>query len=151
VAFLRTFSKVFGLAGLRLGYGVLPLPLADAVRRVHPPFSVNILAEEAGLAALRDTVFLRRTRDVVSEGRAFLAKGMEGLGCRVFSSQANFLLFQPPPPHDAGEVFESLLANGLIIRPLASGYDLPDSLRVSVGTAEDNALFLTLLGEILRP
>jgi histidinol-phosphate aminotransferase len=151
LAFLRTFSKVFGLAGLRLGYGVLPPPLAEAVRRAHPPFSVNILAEEAGLAALKDTAFLRQTLKVVREGRTFLARGLEALGCRVLPSQANFLLFQPPPAHDAGGVFEALLAEGLIIRPLASGYDLPGSLRVSVGTAEENALFLALLGEILRP
>jgi histidinol-phosphate aminotransferase len=151
VAFLRTFSKVFGLAGLRLGYGILPLSLAEAMRRVHPPFSVNILAEEAGLAALRDDCFFRRTLSVVREGRILLTKGMEALGCRVLPSQANFLLFQPPPPHAPGEIFEALLARGLIIRPLASGYELPDSLRVSVGSPEENTLFLALLGEILRP
>jgi histidinol-phosphate aminotransferase len=150
VAFLRTFSKLFGLAGLRLGYGVLPPALAEAVRRVHPPFSVNILAEEAGLAALKDACFLRKTLEVVRAGRIFLKKGLEALGCRVLPSQANFLLFQPPPPHDPGRIFETLLANGLIIRHLASGYELPDSLRVSVGTPEENALFLALLGEILR-
>ncbi|MDR2161700.1 MAG: histidinol-phosphate transaminase [Desulfovibrio sp.] len=149
--FLRTFSKSFGLAGLRLGYGILPLPLADALRRIHPPFSVNTLAEEAGIAALEDDGFLRETLATVREGRAFLARRMEELGCRVFPSQANFILFQPPPSQAARDLFAALLARGLIIRPLESGYGLPDFLRVSVGTPAENALFLALLQEILRP
>ena len=141
-AVLRTFSKSFGLAGLRLGYALLPPQLAGYLWRVRLPFSVNILAEEAGLAALDDTVFREESLRVVRNGRETLSRELRGLGCRVWPSQANFLMFRPPagsPP--APELFEHLLRRGIIIRPLA-GYGLPDLLRVSIGTEEENRRFL---------
>ncbi len=145
---LRTFSKSYGLAGLRLGYGVMPRELAAHMRNVHPPFSVNILAEEAGLAALSDTVFRQKTLEAVRLGRIFLAAELQALGCRVFPTQANFLMFGLPPgcPHSARQVFETLLSRGLIIRPLSS-YGLPDYLRVSVGAPEENRRFISLMRE----
>lgn len=148
VAFVRTFSKSFGLAGLRLGYGVLPPRLAEYYWRVRLPFSVNILAEEAGLAALEDTTFRTETLRVVRAGREQLAGGLKRLGCAVYPSQANFLMFSPPPGAEAATLFERLLARGIIIRPLKS-YGLPRLLRVSVGTEEENSLFLHACGEIL--
>jgi histidinol-phosphate aminotransferase len=150
VAVLRTFSKSFGLAGLRLGYALLPLRLAGFLHRIRLPFSVNVLAEEAGLAALSDHTFREETLRVVREGREVLDQGLRGLGCQVWPSQANFLMFRPPaggPP--ARELFESLLQRGVIIRPLAS-YGLPDLLRVSVGTEEENAIFLDACKELAR-
>ena len=147
-AFLRTFSKSFGLAGLRLGYGVLPPRLADYCRRVRLPFSVNILAEEAGLSALEDTTFRAATLRVVREGRRQLTEGLRALGCTVYASQANFLMFAPPSGREALPLFEALLARGVIIRPLKS-YALPHLLRVSVGTDEENAVFLQSCKEIL--
>ncbi|MDQ7032060.1 MAG: histidinol-phosphate transaminase [Desulfonauticus sp.] len=146
VIFLRTFSKLFGLAGLRLGYAVLNEDLADYFWRIRLPFSVNILAEKAGLAALQDTFFYQETRRVVLEGRKFLSTKLQELGCEVFPSQANFILFKPPI--EAKDVFDYLLKKGLIIRRLTS-YGLPDFLRVSVGTEEENKIFLTYLQEIL--
>jgi histidinol-phosphate aminotransferase len=147
---LRTFSKSFGLAGIRLGYGIMPLPLADAMRSAHMPFSVNILAEAAGLAALSDTVFYRATQEAVARGRIVLAEGLAALGCRVFPSQANFIMFRLPAgtAKSASDIFGELLARGMIIRPLAS-YGLPEYLRVSVGNSEENILFLSLLRECL--
>ncbi len=148
-AFLRTFSKSWGLAGLRLGYGVLPTALAEYFWRARLPFSVNILAEEAGLAALADTVFRQATLDAVRQGRAALRDGLTALGCTVWPSAANFLLFRLPP--DAGparDCFEALLRRGIIIRPLNS-YNLPEHLRVSVGDAGENAAFLAAMREIL--
>ncbi|WP_288229038.1 histidinol-phosphate transaminase [uncultured Desulfovibrio sp.] len=147
--FLRTFSKSWGLAGLRLGYGVLPPALAEYFWRARLPFSVNILAEEAGLAALADTAFRRATLDAVRRGRATLRDGLTALGCTVWPSAANFLLFRLPP--DAGSAkgcFEALLRRGIIIRPLNS-YNLPEHLRVSVGDAGENAAFLAAMREIL--
>ncbi len=143
---LRTFSKSWGLAGLRLGYGIMPQALAAALRRVRLPFSVNILAEEAGLAALKDTAFRQATLDCVHRGRKQLTDGLTALGCRVWPSMANFLLFSLPESclHTPGEIFEALLAKGLIIRPLA-GYGLHNHLRVSVGTEAENRFFLDLL------
>ena len=147
---LRTFSKSYGLAGIRLGYGIMPVPLADALRSAHMPFSVNILAEAAGIAALEDTVFYEATLEAVRAGRDFLASGLSALGCRVYPSQANFLMFQLPEHcgRDARQVFDALLSHGMIIRPLNS-YDLPQHLRVSVGTSEENNIFITLVKEVL--
>jgi histidinol-phosphate aminotransferase len=149
-AVLRTFSKSFGLAGLRLGYALLPPQLAGYLWRVRLPFSVNTLAEEAGLAALRDTVFREESLRVVRKGRETLSRGLGELGCRVWPSQANFIMFRPPagsPP--APELFEQLLRKGIIIRPLAS-YGLPDLLRVSMGTEEENLHFLKACNELLH-
>lgn len=143
---LRTFSKCYGLAGLRLGYGVMHPWLADILMRVRLPFSVNLLAEEAGFAALEDDIFYQETIRVVAEGREFLSARLKGLGCQVHPSQANFLLFRLPEGcrHTARQIFESLLLKGVIIRPLAS-YGMPDALRVSIGTAEENHFFLDAL------
>ena len=146
VMVLRTFSKLYGLAGARLGFGVMPEWLADILMRVRLPFSVNLLAEAAGLAALADTAFRQASLEAVSTGRAFLARELSRLGCRPRPSQANFLLFTPPAP--ARKVFEELLARGIIIRPLGS-YGLPDDLRVSVGNARENQAFIKALEDVL--
>ncbi|MGE4554295.1 MAG: histidinol-phosphate transaminase, partial [Desulfovibrionaceae bacterium] len=98
VAVCRTFSKAYGLAGLRLGYGLLPPVVAEYVARARIPFTVNVLAQEAGLAALEDEVFLQVTLDTVRAGRARLREGLTALGCEVLPSQANFLMFRSPAP-----------------------------------------------------
>ena len=148
---LRTFSKMYGMAGLRLGYGVMPPWLADYMLRVKLPFSVNILAEEAGLAALGDEVFVQATLDAVRSGRAELTRELTALGCEVRPSQANFLLFDLPASAgmDAKGFFEALLERGIIIRPLSGGYGLPSSLRVTVGDGSENRAFLRAAREIL--
>lgn len=151
LAILRTFSKIAGLAGIRLGYGILPLPLAKAIAAIKPPFSVNILAQEAGLAILEDTFFIEETYRVVLEGRKYLRTSLLSLGCKVYPSQANFLMFELPQgcSKSARQVFEELLARGIIIRPLAS-YELPHCLRVTVGTAYENGIFINLLAEVIN-
>ncbi|MDD6088502.1 MAG: histidinol-phosphate transaminase [Desulfovibrionaceae bacterium] len=150
VAVLRTFSKSFGLAGLRLGYAILPEDLADLFWRVRLPFSVSILAEEAGLAALADIDFRQETLRTVREGRNVLFQGLRQLGCHVFPSLSNFLMFSlPSGGPDAAELNEELLRRGYIIRPLSS-YGLPSHLRVNVGTEEENAGFLNAVREILN-
>ncbi|MBG0776898.1 MAG: histidinol-phosphate transaminase [Desulfovibrionaceae bacterium] len=155
VAVLRTFSKLYGLAGLRLGYGVLPEWLADYMWRTRPPFSVNVLAEAAGLAALEDQVFRDETVRAVAEGRQYLAHALRNLGCEVLPSQSNFLMFRPVAALDGGVpvsarvLFERLLERGVIIRPLKS-YGLEEWVRVSVGNERENALFIELTREILH-
>jgi histidinol-phosphate aminotransferase len=165
VAVLRTFSKSFGLAGLRLGYGIMPAPLAACLCNVRLPFSINILAEAAGLAALEDTAFRQATFAAVRSGRERLCAGLTALGCSVHASQANFLLFRLPDKsgekasqnqgpgaetlHQAESVFKALLERGVIIRRLKS-YDLPQYFRVSVGNAEENDIFLDALERILE-
>jgi histidinol-phosphate aminotransferase len=149
VVVLRTFSKAYGLAGLRLGCGIMPPALAAALRAAHMPFSVNILAEAAGIAALGDRLFYEETRRVVAEGRARLSRDLSALGFVVYPSQANFLMFRPGASHarSAADLFGQLLARGVIIRRLKS-YGLEDHLRVSVGTAEENGQFIRCVGEI---
>ena len=146
VIILRTFSKMFGLAGLRLGYAILPETLADYMRRIRLPFSVNILAEKAGQAGLRDEAFLNKTRSVILEGNEYLTHKLQYLGCQVYPSQANFIMFQPPG--NAYNIFELLLSRGIIIRPLDS-YGFPELLRVSIGRPQDNWEFLRYLQEAL--
>ncbi|THB68711.1 MAG: histidinol-phosphate transaminase [Desulfovibrio sp.] len=149
VVVMRTFSKLYGLAGLRLGYGVMAPWLADYLWRIRPPFSVNILAEEAGMAVLKDTVFVEETLRVVNQGRDFLTQSLTGMGCTVAPSQANFMLFRlPPGAPEAKAVFEALLAKGVIIRPLTS-YGLPDSLRLTIGTEQENRTFVRCFQEVL--
>ena len=147
IAILRTFSKMFGLAGLRLGYGIVPDWLSDYILRIKLPFSVNILAEQAGLASLKDREFYRSTRETVIEGKKYLASGLEELGCEVLPSQSNFILFRPPI--DARKTFEQLLSRGIIIRPLES-YNLPQHLRVSIGNANENNTFIKNLEQVFR-
>jgi histidinol-phosphate aminotransferase len=147
VVVLHTFSKLYGLAGLRLGVGIMPEWLADYLLRVRLPFSVNLLAEAAGMAALEDAAFSQATLDTVHQGRALLAEKLTSMGCHVFPSQANFLMFEPPLP--ALELFEALLKRGLIVRALKS-YGLPHLLRVSIGNDEENALFLAAVQDIIQ-
>ena len=132
----RTFSKSYGLAGLRIGYAVLPEELAQYYWRARLPFSVNVLAEEAALAALRDTAFRDATLTLVRTERRRLTERLRDLGLSVWPSHANFLLCRPDDDGpDAKVCFEALLKRGFIIRPLGS-YQLPDHLRVSIGTKE---------------
>ena len=156
LALLRTFSKVYGLAGLRVGYGILPPRLADYMRRVRLPFSVNLLGEQAALAALKDEPFRSLTQRMTAEGRAALSEGLRALGCTVLPSHANFLMFAPPEDKegkgdkpDARALHQALLERGIIVRALAA-YQLPGWLRISVGTADENRQFLAECADILR-
>ncbi len=148
LAILRTFSKSFGLAGLRVGYGLLPEYLADVLTRVHLPFSVNILAEQAALTALEDMDFYEKTLATVREGRKMLSSKMRELGFEVLPSQANFIMVRPPNGLAANDLFEKLLQKGFIVRPLKS-YGLDAYLRVSIGTPEENLLYAQACEEII--
>ncbi|WP_316899147.1 histidinol-phosphate transaminase [Pseudodesulfovibrio indicus] len=144
---LRTFSKAYGLAGLRLGYGILPPPLAALLKNARIPFTVNLLAEEAGLAALEDEVFFNETLSVVMRGRELFLTELPKLGCKVWPSQSNFVMFEPPKP--AQSVFKALLEKGIIVRPLAS-FGLGGCIRANVGTDAENRIFLDTLRDILN-
>ena len=143
---LRTFSKLYGLAGLRLGYGVMPARLADYLLRVKLPFSVNVMAEAAGIAALDDGVFRSDTIRTVIQGREMLTQALGEMGFLVYPSQANFILVKPPMA--ASKLFENLLRRGIIIRPLQS-YGLPDHLRISIGNAYENNELVMAMHDIL--
>jgi histidinol-phosphate aminotransferase len=129
---VRTFSKIAGLAGLRVGFGVADRELAGWLDRARHPFNVNVLAEEAALAALEDTEHLERTKRVTAAGLDFLARELHALGVEVWPSDANFLLAR------AGrDVYPKLLREGVIVRPLA-GFGLPEHVRITVGLPEEN-------------
>ncbi len=147
VVVTRTFSKIYGMAGFRLGYGIMRPELLAPIWTARDPFSVNGLAVAAGLAALDDTEHLARTLAVTREGKAYLYAAFERLGLACVPSEANFILFDAGRP--AAEVFDRLLRRGVLVRPCAS-FGLPNHLRVTVGTAEENRRFVEALEAVLK-
>jgi len=139
---LRTFSKIFGLAGLRIGYGIADPELAGYLQRARHPFNVNRLAEVAALAALDDEEHARRTRDLNAAGIEYLTRELTSLGYRVWPSDANFVLVRTGPG-----VHEALLREGVIVRPM-EGFGLTDHIRISIGTAEENERLVKTLQRI---
>lgn len=143
---LRTLSKAYGLAGLRLGYAVGSVQVAGLLNKVRQMFNTSLLAQAAGVAALADQDFLQRTYEVNRAGLAQLYHGLEHLGLDYVPSAGNFVMVRVP---GAGEVFVALLRRGVIVRPLRPNYGLDDYLRVSVGLEAENARFLSELGAVL--
>ncbi|MFP4272509.1 MAG: histidinol-phosphate transaminase [Halothiobacillaceae bacterium] len=142
----RTFSKIHGLAGLRVGYGVGSPEIADLLNRVRQPFNVNSLALLAAEAALGDGDFVSRSREANRAGMAQLEAGFAALGLVTIPSVANFVTVDVGRP--AGPVYEGLLRQGVIVRPV-SNYGLPNHLRVTVGTQMQNRRVLEALGRAL--
>jgi len=138
----RTFAKAYGLAGLRLGYGLAQPWLIQELERCRQPFNTNAAAQAAGLAALDDQAFVRRTVSVNAAGLKQVAAGLKALGLRALPSRANFIQFQEPAQAaPGGEGWNAwLLKGGVIVRPVETGW-----LRVSVGKAAENGRFLTRL------
>ena len=143
---LRTFSKAYGLAGLRLGYGLTRADLAEYMNRVRQPFNVNSLAQAGALGALKDREFYKKTRSLVKKEKRVLENGLRALGLNYIPSQANFLLIKVP--RKAQELFEAMLHKGVIIRSMKS-YGLEDYIRVNMGLPEENRFFLKALKEVL--
>jgi histidinol-phosphate aminotransferase len=141
----RTFSKIYGLAGLRVGYGVSSVAIADILNRVRQPFNVNSIAQAAALAALGDDAHLEKARRVNADGMRQLVTGFEQLGLDYIPSVGNFVCVEVG---EAGRVYEQLLRAGVIVRPVAN-YGMPRHLRVTVGLPEENQRFLEALKTIL--
>jgi len=146
VVTLRTFSKAYGLAGLRVGYGVMAAQLAEMLNRIRMPFNVNLLGQAAATAALDDVDFLKKTLEVTHNGLDTLYNALAERGLKHFPSQANFFLIDVGRPAD--EVFEALLHHGVIVRSMR-GYGFPNYIRLSVGLPEENARFLMALDKVL--
>ncbi len=143
---LRTFSKAFGLAGLRVGYCIAGESVASYLERVRQPFSVNLLAQKAALAALEDKDFLRRSVEVVRRGRRYITEELRKMGVRAFNSHANFVLFRT----ERRDLVEELAKRGIIVRGCESFPGLDERyVRVSVGTPEQNKRFIEALEEVL--
>ena len=141
----RTFSKIYGLAGLRVGYGLASAEVADLMNRVRQPFNVNNLALAAAIAALDDDEFLQASYELNRQGMAQIVAGLQRLGFAHIPSYGNFVTFRAG---DAAAVNQKLLKQGVIVRPIG-GYGLPEWLRVTIGTEVENARFLEALEKAL--
>jgi len=141
----RTFSKAYGLAALRVGYGLMNAKVAEMLNRVRQPFNVNALAQAAALAALGDVDYVNESRALNAQGRAALEEGFRKLGLAFVPSHANFVLVKVG---DAPRIYERLLEQGVIVRPVAN-YGLPEWLRVTVGVGAENRRFLDALAAAL--
>ncbi len=141
VVVLRTFSKTYGLAGLRLGYAIARPAGIQLLERFRQPFNVNAMAQAAAVAALEDEAFLEETRRTVREGRAWMERALHEAGFETVPSEANFLLVKT----GAGrETFQALMRERIIVRPL-DAYGLPDHIRVTIGRPEENRRFVEAL------
>ena len=139
----RTFSKIYGLAGLRVGCALASREVADLMNRVREPFNVNSMALAAAAAAIDDNDFITRTYALNLAGMKQVTEGLTALGLEYIPSYGNFVSFRAP---DAARVFQRLLEAGVIVRPIG-GYGMPDHLRVSIGLESENARFLESLKE----
>jgi len=146
VIVLRTFSKIQGLASLRIGYGLGSAELIEILQKTRQPFNANGIAQAGALAGLRDEEHQKKTRELTREGRDFLQKEFASLGLDFVTSHANFVLVKVG---DGNAIFKSLLQRGIIVRAMA-GYKLPEWIRVSIGTMEQNRRFIFELKNLLR-
>ena len=145
VLVLRTFSKIHGLANLRVGYGIARREMIDVLQKTRQPFNVNGIGQIGALAALDDKVHQRRTKAVIDEGRAYLEKQFREMKLEFVPAAANFVMANVG---DGAAVFKKLLAEKIILRPL-NGYNLPEWIRMTVGTMEQNKKCIAVLKELL--
>jgi histidinol-phosphate aminotransferase len=143
----RTFSKAYGLAGLRVGFALAHPSVADVMNRVRQPFNVNSVALAAATAALDDMEFVARSYATNLSGMRQLEEGARALGLEYIPSHGNFLTLRVGK---AAEMFKRLLRRGVIVRPVGGGYGLPEHLRVTIGTAAENERFLAALAGSIR-
>jgi histidinol-phosphate aminotransferase len=141
----RTFSKIYGLAGLRIGYGIASPAVADLMNRVRQPFNVNNLALAGALAALDDDEFLQSSYQLNRRGMAQIVAALEKLGLAYIPSYGNFVTFKAG---DGAALNQKLLQQGVIVRPIG-GYGMPEWLRVTIGTEAENARFIAALEKVL--
>lgn len=143
VVILRTFSKIYGLAGLRIGYGLMKPEIAEMLNRVRQPFNTNSLAQIAALAAIEDEQHVKESIRINNEGKAFLYKEFDSLGIKYLPTEANFIYFQAGD--DGRKIFDAMLLQGVIIRHIGGA-----NLRVTVGLPEENARFIEALKKIFE-
>jgi histidinol-phosphate aminotransferase len=142
---MRTFSKIYGLAGLRLGYGVGHPDFISALEKVRQPFNINAIAQAGALAALDDAAHIEKTRRINSRGLKFYARAFRKLGLECLSSYANFVLVRVG---DGARVFNEMQKLGVIVRPMAS-YQMPEWVRITIGTSKQNNRCLEALNQVL--
>lgn len=143
---MRTFSKAYGLAGIRIGFGLMAAEIATCLHKVRQPFNVNQLALVGAQAALQDNAFYQATLDVTATGKSTLMAGVERLGCRSYPSQTNFFLIDVRG--DATVLYEAMLRKGVIVRSMKA-YGFANYIRINVGTSAENQRFLEALRSCL--
>ena len=146
VVALRTFSKAYGLAGLRVGYGLMHADIADYLHRVRQPFNVNLPAQAGALAALSDDEHYEKTIALTREGIAWVSSEVEKLGCHPFPTQTNFFLIDVKA--DGKKLYEALLHQGVIVRPM-NAYGYPTYIRITAGLPAENQRFVKALATVL--
>jgi histidinol-phosphate aminotransferase len=146
VVVLRTFSKIFGLAGLRIGYGIAKAELIANMNKVRQPFNVNSLAQIGARAALNDSKHIEMSKENNRKGLDFLFGKLQSLGYFCLPTQANFFLIKVG--NNAADIYERLLRKGVIVRPM-KGYSLDDYIRVTVGLPEENRRFIEAFQEVV--
>ena len=146
VVSMRTLSKAYGLAGVRVGFGLMDPVVAACLHKVRQPFNLNKMALAGAEAALEDDAFYRKTLDLTAKGKAFLLKGVTDLGCTGYPSQTNFFLIDVNG--DATVLYETMLKKGVIVRSMKA-YGYPTFVRINVGTEKENIRFLKSFGESL--
>ena len=146
VVMTRTFSKIYGLAGLRIGFGIGHPEVIKKLEKIRQPFNTNAVAQAAALAALDDSEHLARSRNVNESGLRQMELGLKKLGVHFVPSYANFILARVG---DGRKTFERLQSDGIITRPMA-GYGLPEWLRISIGTPEQNTKCLVQLEKFFQ-
>lgn len=147
VVVLRTFSKAYGLAGLRIGYGLMPAEIVSYLDRVRQPFNVNSLAQVGAWAALADEEYYQRTIDFTVAGREWLMEEVAKLGCTPLPSYTNFFLIDVGC--EAKTLYDRMLRKGVIVRPMQA-YGFPNHIRITVGTPVENSRFINALADVLR-
>jgi histidinol-phosphate aminotransferase len=145
VAIMRTFSKTYGLAGLRIGYVLAPAACIELLERVRQPFNVNAMAMAAAIAALEDDAYVERTRKMIREGLAFFEEQLDHIGLPFVPAVANFMLVEVG---NGRKVFEELMKEGIIARPMDC-YGLPRHIRITVGTRKENEQCIKALATVL--
>jgi histidinol-phosphate aminotransferase len=146
VIVLKTFSKAYGLAGLRIGYAVANPELVSYMEKVRQPFNVNMLAQVAATAALEDKKFLRKTRKTILAGRDYLYDALSKLGIAYVPTVANFILIDVG--RDGVSVFKDMLKYGVIVRDMDQ-YGLKNFIRVTIGTKKENERFIKVLKKVI--
>lgn len=144
----RTFSKAYGLAGMRVGYMASNLKMAGIMQRIKIPYSLNQVSERAAMAALKNTTYVDMAVDLVKKERERLSQGLESLGFKTYPSQSNFILFKSP--HPSGELVKRLADKGVLVRNFGGLRMLENCLRTTIGTRELNDMLLSKLGEVMK-
>ncbi len=138
----RTFSKIYGLAGLRIGYGIASPPLVETLNRVRQPFNCSLVGQAAARAALKDTVHVAKSKEQNAIGKAFLYDAFDNMGLGYVGSEGNFIMLHLE--QSGTDVADGLLKEGVIVRPIG-GYGYPNAVRVTIGTQQENEKFIDAL------